>query len=121
MFVAFKCSTISNVIISFPETCFTFKVSAIRRVDRTDGPIPIRDLELSVEDGSIVPVALWREAALQDVTANTFVSISHCRMTKHASFGSKASSTNYTEIQVGGHTPYILTCVDVTQWTELTL
>lgn len=74
-------------------------VSAIRRVDQTDGPIPIRNLELTVEDGSMVPVALWREAALEDVTANTFLSICHCRMTKHMSFGSKASTTNYTQIQ----------------------
>lgn len=72
---------------------------AVRRIDTHEGPIPIRDLELSCPDGSLLTVSLWREAALKELSPNMSVSISHCRLSKNLSFGLKASSTHYTEIQ----------------------
>ncbi|KAF6725705.1 hypothetical protein FQA47_013566 [Oryzias melastigma] len=74
-------------------------LSAIRKIQGADGVIPVRDLDVCGDDGAIIPVTLWREAALQDVTANSSVSISHLRISKHTTFGTKAASTKYTIIE----------------------
>ncbi|RVE56142.1 hypothetical protein OJAV_G00233280 [Oryzias javanicus] len=85
-------------------------LSAIRQVQTKDGAVPIRDLRICTTEGTEIPICLWREEALGDFAINASISISHLRLSKSPSFGTKASSTQFTEtkeISIGPKTTTI--------------
>lgn len=89
-----------------PSNCFSFcchltppQTTFIRKVASKDGEIPIKDIEMEV-DQKTINVVLWREAALKAIQPGENIMLTHLKGVKHRQYGFKLNSSSFTEIVV---------------------